>query len=85
VNIIGLFNFITAKNKGGKQRMEKNMKPSEEKKKDTLFDIADSFNQISQRGNLYGRLLELKDLQIHIQKRVNELEKQIEETDPLKQ
>ena len=61
------------------------MKPSEEKKKDTLFDIADSFNQISQRGNLYGRLLELKDLQIHIQKRVNELEKQIEETDPLKQ
>ena len=85
MNIIGLFNFITAKNKGGKQRMEKNMKPSEEKKKDTLFDIADSFNQISQRGNLYGRLLELKDLQIHIQKRVNELEKQIEETDPLKQ
>ena len=84
MNIIGLFNFITAKNKGGKQRMEKNMKPSEEKKKDTLFDIADSFNQISQRGNLYGRLLELKDLQIHIQKRVNELEKQIEETDPLK-
>jgi len=34
---------------------------------------------------LYGRLLELKDLQLHIQKRVNELEKQIEETDPLKQ
>jgi len=61
------------------------MKPGEEKKKDTLFDIADSFNQISQKGNLYGRLLELKDLQIHIQKRVNELEKQIEETDPLKQ
>ena len=61
------------------------MKPGEEKKKDTLFDIADSFNQRSQKGNLYGRLLELKDLQIHIQKRVNELEKQIEETDPLKQ
>jgi hypothetical protein len=40
---------------------------------------------MSQRGNLYGRLLELKDIQIHIQTRINELEKQIEETDPLKQ
>ncbi len=61
---------------------EKNYK---EEKKDTLFDIAKSINEVSQRGNLYGRLLELKDLELHIQKRINELEKQIEETDPLKQ
>ena len=65
--------------------MEKNMKPSEEKKKDTLIDIMTNMNQVSQIGSSYGRLLELKDLQIHIQKRINELEKQIEETNPLKQ
>ena len=58
------------------------MKPSEEKK-DTLFDIAKSINEVSQMGNAYGRLAELRDLQIHIQTRINELEKQIEETDPL--
>ena len=61
------------------------MKPSEEKKKDTLIDIMTNINQVSQIGSSYGRLLELKDLQIHIQKRINELEKQIEETNPLKQ
>ena len=60
------------------------MKPSEEKK-DTLFDIAKSISEVSQIGNSYGRLAELKDLELHIQKRINELEKQIEETDPLKQ
>ena len=60
------------------------MKPSEEKK-DTLLDIMTNINQVSQIGSSYGRLLELKDLQIHIQKRINELEKQIEETNPLKQ
>ena len=35
------------------------MKPSEEKK-DTLFDLAKSINEVSQRGSLYGRLGELK-------------------------
>ena len=64
--------------------MEKTMKAREEKK-DFLFEFTKSLTDSSQRGNLYGRLLELKDLQLHIQKRVNELEKQIEETDPLKQ
>ena len=62
----------------------KTMKPSEEKK-DTLFEFTKTLTDMSQRGNLYGRLLELKDLELHIQKRINELEKQIEETDPLKQ
>ena len=65
--------------------MEKNMKPSEEKKKDTLIDIMTNMNQVSQIGSSYGRLSELKDLQMHIKTRINELEKQIEETDPLKQ
>ena len=59
------------------------MKPSEEKKND-FFDLAKSISEVSQMGNAYGRLAELRDLQIHIQTRINELEKQIEETDPLK-
>jgi len=60
------------------------MKASEEKK-DFLFEFTKSLTDSSQRGNLYGRLLELKDIQIHIQTRINELEKQIEETGSLKQ
>ena len=51
------------------------MKPSEEKK-DTLFDIAKSISEVSQIGNSYGRLAELRDLQVHIQTRINELEKE---------
>ena len=58
------------------------MKPSEEKK-DKLFDLAKSINDVSQRGSLYGRLGELKDLQIHIQTKINELEKKLDETNPL--
>ena len=58
------------------------MKPSEEKK-DTLFEFTKTLTDMSQRGNLYGRLLELKDLELHIQKRVNELEKEIDKTNPL--
>ena len=62
--------------------MEKTMKPSEEKK-DTLFEFTKTLTDMSQRGNLYGRLLELKELELHIQKRVNELEKEIDKTNPL--
>ena len=58
------------------------MKPSEEKK-DTLFDIAKSISEVSQIGNSYGRLAELRDLQAHIQTRINELEKEIDKTNPL--
>jgi len=58
------------------------MKPSEEKK-DTLFEFTKTLTDMSQRGNLYGRLGELKDLQIHIQTKINELEKEIDKTNPL--
>jgi len=58
------------------------MKPSEEKKND-FFDLAKSISEVSQMGNTYGRLAELRDLQIHIQKRINELEKEIDKTNPL--
>ena len=58
------------------------MKPSEEKKND-FFDLAKSISEVSQMGNAYGRLAELRDLQIHIQTRINELEKEIDKTNPL--
>ena len=58
------------------------MKPSEEKKND-FFDLAKSINDVSQRGSLYGRLGELKDLKMHIQTRINELEKEIDKINPL--
>ena len=59
------------------------MKPSEEKKND-FFDLAKSISEVSQMGNAYGRLAELRDLQIHIQTKINELEKKLDETNPFK-
>ena len=46
---------------------------------DSLFDHAKSLQDISTTANLYGRLLELKDMQIYIQKRINEIQTQIDE------
>ena len=58
------------------------MKPSKEG--DSLFEYTKSLTEMSQMGNLYGRLSELKDQKMHIQIRINEVEKQIEENNPLK-
>ena len=46
---------------------------------DNLFDLTKSISSGYQTGGLYGRLLELKDMQIYIQKRINEIETQIDE------
>ena len=59
------------------------MKSSEENK-DFLFELTKSLQNTSISGSLHGRVLELMDLKIHIQTRINELNKQIEENDPLK-
>ena len=48
---------------------------------DNLFDLTKSISNGYQTGGLYGRLLELKDLQVYIQKRINNIETQIEEVD----
>ncbi len=58
------------------------MKSSEENK-DFLFELSKSLQNTSRSASLHGRVLELKDLKLHIQTRIDELEKQIEETDPL--
>ena len=44
-----------------------------------LFDLTKSISSGYQTGGLYGRLLELKDMQIYIQKRISEIETQIDE------
>jgi len=46
---------------------------------DSLFDLTKSISNGYQTGGLYGRLLELKDMQIYIQKRINEIQTQIDE------
>ena len=48
---------------------------------DDLFNLTKSISNGYQTGGLYGRLLELKDLQVYIQKRINEIETQIDEVD----
>ena len=48
---------------------------------DDLFNLTKSISSGYQTGGLYGRLLELKDLQVYIQKRINEIETQIDEVD----
>ena len=46
---------------------------------DSLFDHAKSLQDMSTTANLYGRLLELKELELHITKRINEIQTQIDE------
>ena len=46
---------------------------------DKLFDATNTINKVSQTGDLYGRLMELKDLELHITKRIIEIQSQIDE------
>ena len=46
---------------------------------DSLFDHTKILDDISTTANLYGRLLELQDQAINIQKRINEIHKEIDE------
>ena len=48
---------------------------------DNLFDLNRAITSGYQTGGLYGRLLELKDMQVYIQKRINEIQTQIDEVD----
>ena len=51
---------------------------------DTLMNLAKSFNNVSLSASLQGQVLVLMELQIHIQTKINELNKKIEDTSPLK-
>jgi len=45
---------------------------------DNLFDLTKSITNGYQTGGLYGRLMELKDLELHITKRITEIQSQID-------
>ena len=51
---------------------------------DPLMNIAKSFNDVSLTASLQGQVLVLMELQVHIQTKINELKKKIEDTSPLK-
>ena len=46
-----------------------------------LFDMSKSFNNMSRTGNLYGRLLMIKDMQIFLGEQEVKVKKEIEEND----
>ena len=45
---------------------------------DEAFDMATSINNVSRTASLYGRLLAVKDMQIHLLKEEKLLQEQIE-------
>ena len=51
---------------------------------DPLMNIAKSFNDVSLSASLQGQVLVLMELQVHIQTKINELNKKIEDTSLLK-
>ena len=61
----------------------KGVKMIKKENKNDFFEIGKTINNVSLMGNLYGRLAELKDLKVHIQTRINELEKEIDKINPL--
>ena len=59
--------------------MQVNKKPSELSTQ--LFDMTKSFSNMSRIGNLYGRLLMIKDMQIFLGEQEVKVKKEIEETE----
>ena len=59
--------------------MQINKKPSELSTQ--LFDMTKSFSNMSRIGNLYGRLLMIKDMQIFLGEQEVKVKKEIEETE----
>jgi len=43
-----------------------------------MFDSADAIHKVSRTGQLYGKLLAIKDMQIHLLKQEKLLQEQIE-------
>ena len=59
--------------------MQTNKKPSE--LSTHLFDMTKSFSNMSRIGNLYGRLLMIKDMQIFLGEQEVKVKKEIEENE----
>ena len=45
---------------------------------DKLFEATSTINKVSRTGDLYGRLLELKNLELYTTKRIIEIQSQID-------
>ena len=45
---------------------------------DELFDSANAIHKVSRTANLYGKLLAVKDMQIHLLKEENKIKEEIE-------
>ena len=45
---------------------------------DEMFESADAIHKVSRTGNLYGKLLAIKDMQIHLLKQEKLLKEEIE-------
>ena len=48
---------------------------------DTMFDLSKSFSNMSRTGQLYGRLLMIKDMQIFLGEQEVKVKKEIEENE----
>ena len=46
---------------------------------DKLFKATNTIDKVSRTGDLYGRLLELKNLELYTTKRIIEIQSQIDE------
>ena len=59
--------------------MQTNKKPSV--LTETMFDLSKSFSNMSRTGQLYGRLLMIKDMQIFLGEQEVKVKKEIEENE----
>ena len=48
------------------------------KTSDQAFDMANTINNVSRTGSLYGKLFAIKDMQIHLLQEENKIKEQIE-------
>ena len=56
---------------------------NDKKDSDLFFNLAKSFNEVSNTASVYAKIMVLRDLKLHIQGKINELEEQAEKLDPL--
>jgi hypothetical protein len=56
---------------------------NEKKDSDLFFNLAKSFNEVSSVASVHAKIFVLTDIKLHIQSKINELQKQAEKLDPL--
>ena len=56
---------------------------NQKKGSDLFLNLAKSFNEVSSVASVHAKIMVLRDLKLHIQGKINELEEQAEKLDPL--